>query len=341
MKKNYIAFSVLLLFFATQSKAQTNINVVFHVVWKTAAQDIADSCLQHQLDVLNEDFNAANPDLWKVPSAWQPIIGNMNVNFVLASQDPSGNPTNGIERIQTTVSSFTTNNNVMHNSTGGLDAWPDTSYLNIWVCNMNGIPMSYSQFPGGPAATDGVVIDYRGCGRGSYCMAPFDHGRSGTHAVAHRFGLRNFAPSQGCATDDDQMPDTPTYTDPLMNGAYNSFQVVTDACNPSSPGIMWMNFMTFMNDTSMYFFTQDQTDTMTWVMNNMRTGLGGPTGIHAAVANTAFSVFPSPSSDGNFRFQRTGTADEALLYAYNSLGAVAAIFPLSASEQTGAISLSG
>jgi hypothetical protein len=126
-----------------------------------------------------------------------------------------------------------------------------------------------------------------------------------------------------------------------MNGAYNSFQVVTDACNPSSPGIMWMNFMTFMNDTSMYFFTQDQTDTMTWVMNNMRTGLGGPTGIHAAVANTAFSVFPSPSSDGNFRFQRTGTADEALLYAYNSLGAVAAIFPLSASEQTGAISLSG
>lgn len=343
MRKIYFPlFAFALLLAGLKSQAQTTINVVFHVVYKTTAQNVPDSCLQQQLDVLNEDFNAANPDLWKVPSAWVPIIGNMNVNFVLASIDPSGNPTTGIERHQTVTTSWTTNNNVMHASMDGLDAWPDTSYLNIWVCNLQGGLMSYSQFPGGPAATDGVVIHYQATGRGSYCLSPFNLGRAGTHAVGHWFGLKNFAPSQSCANNDDQINDTPTYTSQSIYGGFNPFQVVTDACNPSAPGIMWMNFMTYVDDSSMYFFTQEQTDTMNWYLSNMRIGLGNPLGVSApANPKSLLSIFPSPSASGYFTIHRPEAENAAAVTVYNSLGElVASLPPIEAGEKTAALDLS-
>lgn len=339
MRKLYFLLSALLLS-AFSLRAQTNINVVFHVVYKTAAQNIADSCLQHQLDVLNEDFNATNADLWKVPSAWTSIIGSMNVNFVLATQDPSGNPTTGIERRNTTVTSFNTNNAVCYYNQGGLDAWPDTSYLNIWVCNLGNSLMSYAQFPGGPAATDGVVIHYQACGRGSYCLAPYNLGRAGTHAVGHWFGLKNMAPQMTCSTDDDGIADTPPYVNPMVVGGYAPSQVVTDSCNPSAPGIMWMNFMTYVNDSSMYFFTQGQTDTMTWYMNNMRLG-NTPTGIQQQQQHaTSISIYPSPSPIGFFTLERSDAETQSDVIIYNVLGDVVTTFTIGANEKTRTINLS-
>lgn len=326
MRKIYSAFllSFALLSFSN-AKAQSTIHVVFHVVYNTTGQNIPDSCLQDQLDVLNEDFNAANADLWKVPAAWTPIIGNMNVNFVLATQDPNGNPTTGIERRQYPTTSWSTNDNVKHYASGGLDAWPDTAYLNIWVCNLANGLNGYTQLPGGASATDGVVLHYRVVGRGSYAMAPFNLGRTGTHEVGHWFGLLHFGPNSNCSLDTDDIPDTPTFSDNMIYGGYNPFQVVTDACNPSTPGIMWMNFLTYVNDSSMYFFTQNQVDTMIWVMNNLRQGMGNPLGNQAVQQNhSAVSVFPSPSADGLFTIQRSNT-EEVTVLVYNSLGeAVAA-----------------
>jgi hypothetical protein len=46
---------------------------------------------------------------------------------------------------------------------GGADAWDANRYLNLWVCHdlqdaSGRSLLGYAQFPGGPAATDGVVI---------------------------------------------------------------------------------------------------------------------------------------------------------------------------------------
>ena len=335
MKKLYLFF--LAAAFGLKASAQTaTIPVVFHVVYKVAAQNIPDSCLQQQLDVLNEDFNALNPDLWKVPSAWVPIIGSMNVNFVLASTDPNGNPTTGIERHQTVVTSFGTNNAVCYAAQDGMDAWPDTSYLNIWVCNLGTGLLGYAQFPGGPAATDGVVLHYRNVGRGSYCWSPYDRGRCGTHEVAHWFGLRNFAPQANCSTDGDVIPDTPTYVDNMVSGGYAPFTVLTDSCNLSAPGIMWMNFMTFVDDSSMYFFTQNQIDTMTWVMNNLRTGV--ISGVHdQAAVSDHLNIFPSPSSSGIFTLDRSADGPASVLVS-NMLGELVASKNIS--EKTATLDLS-
>lgn len=336
--RNLYLFLLLFIFAGTTSQAQTTIPVVFHVVYKLAPQNIPDSCLQHQLDVLNEDFNAANPDLWKVPAAWVPIIGNMNVNFVFASTDPNGNPTNGIERFQTTVNSFGTNNAVCYSAQGGLDAWPDTSYLNIWVCNLGNSLLGYAQFPGGNPATSGVVLHYRNVGRGSYCWPPYDKGRTGTHEVAHWFGLRNFYNQPNCSIDGDQIPDTPTYASGVY-GSYAPFQVVTDSCNLAAPGVMWMNFMTACSDSSMYFFTQNQTDTMTWVLNNLRTGF--ITGVKELTGEIHATIFPSPSANGIFTLSRTTANADATIRVCNSLGAIIApAYRMQPAEKTMQLDLS-
>ena len=81
-----------------------------------------------------------------------------NIQFELASEDPEGNEASGITRTATTVASFGPDNSVKSKNTGGADAWPADRYLNIWVCNLSQSLLGYAQFPGGPAATDGVVI---------------------------------------------------------------------------------------------------------------------------------------------------------------------------------------
>jgi hypothetical protein len=341
MRKRYFLF-LLPLFFSGLLPAQTTtISVVFHVVYNTSQQNIPDSCLQHQLDVLNEDFNAVNADIWKVPAAWVPLIGSMNVNFVLATVDPQGNATTGIERRQYPTTSWTTNDNVKFFATGGLDAWPDTSYLNIWVCNLSGGLPGYTQFPGGPAATDGVVLNWQFTGRGSYAQAPFNLGRVGTHEVGHWFGLLHFTAYSNCAFDQDNIPDTPTYSHQGIYGGFTTFQVITDACNPSAPGVMWMNYMTYVNDSSMHFFTQDQVDTMTWVMNNMRFGNSPSSVADAPAQQKIVRIFPSPSSSGLFTLTRSIANAPATITVYNLPGEIVArSFTLAAAEKTFALDLS-
>lgn len=294
------------------------IPVVFHVVYQNATENIHDSLLQEQLDVLNEDLNAANTDLWKVPLAWQPIIGNMQITFVFASLDPNGNPTTGIERQQTTAMSFTTNDNVKHLATGGLDAWPDTSYLNIWVCDLSAALNGYTQFPGGPSATDGIVLNYRVVGRGSPAQAPFNAGRTATHEFGHWLGLRHIGPDASCA-DIDSIPDTPSYNSSVY-GTYPVGTVLSDACNQPAPGIMWMNFMMYVDDTAMVFFTLGQINKMTWYLNNMRTGFLTPNGIHEEIIPSQCNIFPSPSANGIFTITRADASPEANVEVYDAQG---------------------
>ena len=48
----------------------TEIPVVVHVVYRTAAENISDAQVQSQIDVLNEDFRMRNSDVGTVPAAF-------------------------------------------------------------------------------------------------------------------------------------------------------------------------------------------------------------------------------------------------------------------------------
>ena len=75
-----------------------------------------------------------------------------------------------------------------HTANGGDDAWDHTEYLNIWVCNLSGGLLGYTQFPGGSGATDGVVIIYNSL-PGSCGVAPYNLGRTATHEIGHWLNL--------------------------------------------------------------------------------------------------------------------------------------------------------
>lgn len=138
-----------------------------HVVYNTAEQNISDEQIKSQIDVLSADFNAENEDMSEVPAVFKPLIGDPRAKFFLTGRDPKGNQTTGITRTKTAETAFPRdpvsrkpNQKMKFTAQGGIDAWQSDRYLNIWVCYFGDGLLGFAQFPGGPEATDGVVIQY-------------------------------------------------------------------------------------------------------------------------------------------------------------------------------------
>lgn len=235
------------------------IPTVVHIVYRNSSQNISDAQVQSQIDVLNEDFRRLNADASSTPSVFLGVAADAEIQFCLATVDPSGNPTTGITRTASTrTSAFGTNDAVKFASSGGKDAWPAGNYLNIWVCEIGGGILGYAQFPGGSAATDGVVLDYRYTGRGGSAQAPFNLGRTGTHEVGHWLNLRHIWGDGNCSVD-DFVSDTPTAGAPNYTGSPCTFPG-PNSCNQGAGDLpdMFQNYMDYSDDACMNLYTQGQ-----------------------------------------------------------------------------------
>jgi hypothetical protein len=251
----------------------TLVPVVVHVVYNTSRpeQNISEAQIRSQIDVLNRDFRKQNPDVASIPAAFQPLAADARIEFVLASTDPNGNPTNGITRTTTTATGFGADDKVKSAATGGADPWPTDRYLNIWVCLLTGGLLGYAQFPGGPAVTDGVVITHTGFGTTGTAAAPFNLGRTATHEIGHWFNLRHIWGDDGNGCNgSDFVDDTPNQAGP--NTGRPSFPRVT--CNNGPNGDMFMNYMDYTDDAGMFMFTSGQVLRMQSVLDNERSLLG-------------------------------------------------------------------
>jgi hypothetical protein len=101
------------------------IPVVVHVLHQNGIENISDAQIYNALELANNVF-----DLTPMPVVDPPfdvLVADMEVRLCLASIDPSGAPTAGIERIETPLT-----------EQGGepesyLNGWPPDRYLNIWV----------------------------------------------------------------------------------------------------------------------------------------------------------------------------------------------------------------
>ena len=230
------------------------IDVVVHVVYKLPAENISDAQVKSQIAVLNKDFRATNPDKSKVPPVWKGLVADSNVKFQLAKKDPSGKATTGITRTATTRDSFGSGNAVKKKAQGSADAWPTDRYLNIWVCNLADGLLGYAQFPGGPAATDGLVILYTALGTSGAARPPFNLGRTATHEVGHWLNLRHIWGDRNDCGGTDFVPDTPNQQ--LPNTGKPAFPHVS--CNNGPNGDMFMNYMDYVDDNAMFMFTPAQ-----------------------------------------------------------------------------------
>lgn len=234
---------------AQRSQMVVTIPVVFHVLYNTPAENISEAQILSQLQIMNDDFRRLNSDQDNV---WAQAA-DTQIEFCLASQDPQGNPSDGILRVSTNVSSFGTNDAMKFTSQGGSDAWPASDYLNFWVCDLGSSLLGYAQFPGGPANTDGVVCNYTATGNTGTAQAPFALGRTATHEIGHWLNLRHIWGDGGCGAS-DFVDDTPDSDGPNYGCALGSV-----ACGTTD---MVQNYMDYSDDACMNLFTQGQSDRM-------------------------------------------------------------------------------
>jgi hypothetical protein len=272
--------------------------------------------------VLNKDYRRWNTDANLVPAAWQNLAVDCEINFCMAHRDPNGNWTDGIERVSTTVTSWSTNDDVKSAAAGGEDAWDRSKYLNIWVCNLSGGVLGYATFPGGPAADDGVVLSYQYVGTVG-ASAPYNKGRTATHEIGHWLNLRHIWGDDGTScSGSDAVADTPNQSS--ENYGCPTFPH-TDACSPTSPGVMFMNYMDYTDDACMYMFTAAQKTRMWAALNGSRVSIqtsnacSAPTAIEI-IAQGLFSIAPSPTS-GAFILDFGNIAPQKFdVFIYNILG---------------------
>jgi len=287
--------------------------VVFHVVYNNSSQNVADSFLVKQLQRLNMDYS----DTTCLNTYTQDV--NTDIQFAFAQQDPSGNPTNGILRRSTTITTFSSDNKVKFTAQGGDDIWDRDNYLNIWVCNLGVTQLGYCPFPtcsSSNAATDGLVISY--CTVKGTC-APFDLGRTASTELGHWFGLAHVG-SSSCAFDGDSISDTPIQTNYSQCGTST-----VSSCSGIADSILVKNFMGDSYDACKCFFTPGQKAKMWSVINNCRsslkTSVGGnpPAGMKEDKYEKHIQVYPNPFYSET-TLQMDGFFKVATLIVYNSYG---------------------
>lgn len=236
--------------------------VIVNVLYRTAQENISTAQIQSQIDVLNEDYAGTNTDISAVPSLFTGVkAGDTKIRFVLEN----------VIRKSTNKKSWTTNDAMKKSSQGGINPTSPTTKLNLWVCTLGGGILGYAQFPGGAAATDGVVILNQAFGSrakypSGYYTTTYDKGRTATHEVGHWFNLRHIWGDATCGNDfvdDTPLHNTANYGCPAANHR--------STCT-GTPVEMTMNYMDYTDDACMYMFSAGQKARMqaTWITGGPR-----------------------------------------------------------------------
>lgn len=256
-----------------------------------------------QIKVLNEDFrkrintNGFNNN---------PIGADIGIEFCLASTDPNGLSSIGINYIYNDRKAWKVANLEDDAELKALSYWPSDKYLNIWVTNLeikNGF--GYSHYPFGSglqdfdpdvdygAELDGIVIDYRVFGTTGAAVYPYNLGRTTTHEVGHWLGLRHIWGDDNCG--DDFVSDTPTDQSPNkdLDCSDSSF------CNGSHVQDMTNNYLDYSPDRCMNIFTNGQKERMIKSLFNSprRKALFESQGCSGLIKNLIFKIFPNPAMD--------------------------------------------
>jgi len=209
-----------------------------------------------QIEILNQDFAATNPDIndWysQQPTIW-PSISNAEscIQFCLATSDhPSGfvlSEGDYAVTIDATAGDFNS-------------AW--SGYLNFWVRDIG--PLGYSPL-GGNGNGDGVTCHPQAfssisCG-GNSLYGAYNLGRTITHEVGHYLLLNHPWANGGCSSNDN-VSDTPVTSEPIFGCP--SGQSIVNCTDP----VLWPSYMDYCNDACLFMFSAGQVTRMENYVNS-------------------------------------------------------------------------
>ena len=244
------------------------IPVVFHIIHNGDAygtnENISDELVLAQLEQLNHDFALLNADAGNIPSLFQSVAANTEIQFCLAQRKPDGTATTGINRVNGGQATWTSSQ--INSTIKPATIWDRNQYLNIWSVAFGGSSsglLGYAQFPGGAASTDGIVCAYFSIGSlampnpagGNYAL-----GRTATHEIGHWLNLRHIWGDATCGND--LVADTPVHN--ASNSGCPAYPHLSTCTG--TPVEMTMNYMDYTFDACMNMFSAGQKTRMQAVL---------------------------------------------------------------------------
>ena len=289
---------------AKSGQTVVKIPVVVHVVWRTADQNISDEQIKSQIDILNKDFRKLNSDVNKTPAFFKNLVADVGIEFCLAAHDPAGMVTNGITRTKTTVVDIGDKDRWHTTLRGGKDPWNNKKYINIWVCEAGEDLYGFAFLPGtaDPPEADGLVISSQYFGSTGTAIASFPNhkGRTTTHEMGHYFNLEHlWGPDESECEEGDEVEDTPLQFEATYDCASYPLK---DECSPTDNGILFFNYMDYVDDECMYMFTEGQKKRMNASLNGFRSTLLGQTNCSLSTSTednlpeNQIQIYPNPAS---------------------------------------------
>ncbi len=279
------------------------IPVVVHVVYHLSNQNISDSQILSQINVLNEDFRR----MPNTPGFNNNLIGSdTRYEFRLSDRDPNGSSTIGITRHYSVKTEFDNRSESDKQVLRNFAYWDPSKYLNIWVVPVptsggNPVLGYVTKFPWESGATDGIVVghNYFGDNVGTAVMSPYSFGRTTTHEAGHYLGLlhtfQGGCLNSNCSNQGDHVCDTPPVAQP------NYSCIIINSCHTDQPDLndMIENYMDYTNDACMNIFTVGQTNRMDYYFDTYRPSIVNSNGL----SNNDFVIFGNHV--GNYEYNVT------------------------------------
>ena len=253
-------------------QATIRIPVVVHVMHAPGEgvgvqSNISVNQILSQIEVLNEDYRRTAGSRGFNNN---PVGADTEIEFCLATKDPQGNPTSGINRV--VYSNSANHSFALDQTKKALSVWPTNRYLNMWVVkSINGGVLGYAYLPPIWLTTlTGVLLTVLLWERVILAVATNKQLVKPSfwriiliwaellHEVGHFLNLEHTWGDGDCNADDG-VGDTPN-----CDGPYFGCTTAPVQCGNTR---MIENYMDYSDDRCMNIFTQGQKTRMTSALN--------------------------------------------------------------------------